>query len=275
MAPITNSASPIRATRRASRHKRGKTSKGAALATSGKADSSSHDVNKFKNLNLLEQAVEQFTKSEGNSNRCFSSEIGGSARNQGSPEMSPSHSPSLTWQQQHTPLATLCDTVVADSNITDPISTPPYNGRELGKYLLCENIRGATSTANVLKNSGNNPQDGAFSLGGRNSDKIGHVAQQPQINGIPIRSNMSQTAGQPGMSTFKRIEKKGGNDTISTGEHGKDILKMGNKHEKRIVLKGPWTALEDQQLGDLVKRYGPKQWKLIASHLPNRIAKQV
>ena len=39
-------------------------------------------------------------------------------------------------------------------------------------------------------------------------------------------------------------------------------------------IKGPWTAEEDATLVDLVNRFGPKRWKLIATNLPGRIAKQ-
>jgi hypothetical protein len=40
------------------------------------------------------------------------------------------------------------------------------------------------------------------------------------------------------------------------------------------VIKGPWTAEEDQKVIELVGIYGPKKWSLIASHLPGRIGKQ-
>jgi hypothetical protein len=70
----------------------------------------------------------------------------------------------------------------------------------------------------------------------------------------------------------------------------------GAKNIRRAVVKGPWTAPEDERLTQLVQEFGPKKWKgktapfflckniinslnlpyrsAIASHLPNRIAKQ-
>jgi len=40
------------------------------------------------------------------------------------------------------------------------------------------------------------------------------------------------------------------------------------------LVKGPWTAEEDQKVIDMVHKYGPKNWSAIASHLPGRIGKQ-
>ena len=40
------------------------------------------------------------------------------------------------------------------------------------------------------------------------------------------------------------------------------------------LVKGTWTREEDELVVDLVARYGPKKWSLIASHLTGRIGKQ-
>ncbi|XP_058027374.1 transcriptional activator Myb isoform X3 [Ahaetulla prasina] len=40
------------------------------------------------------------------------------------------------------------------------------------------------------------------------------------------------------------------------------------------LIKGPWTKEEDQQVIELVQKYGPKRWSVIAKHLKGRIGKQ-
>ncbi|XP_077191498.1 myb-related protein B isoform X2 [Paroedura picta] len=41
-----------------------------------------------------------------------------------------------------------------------------------------------------------------------------------------------------------------------------------------VLVKGPWTKQEDQKVIELVKKYGTKQWTLIAKHLKGRLGKQ-
>ncbi|XP_018311829.1 myb protein isoform X2 [Mycetomoellerius zeteki] len=40
------------------------------------------------------------------------------------------------------------------------------------------------------------------------------------------------------------------------------------------LVKGPWTKEEDEKVVELVRKYGPKKWTLIARHLKGRIGKQ-
>jgi hypothetical protein len=45
-------------------------------------------------------------------------------------------------------------------------------------------------------------------------------------------------------------------------------------HANLILISGPWTKEEDEQVVELVRKYGPKRWTLIAKHLKGRIGKQ-
>ncbi|RLM93488.1 hypothetical protein C2845_PM08G30720 [Panicum miliaceum] len=40
------------------------------------------------------------------------------------------------------------------------------------------------------------------------------------------------------------------------------------------LIKGPWTQEEDDKIIDLVRKYGPTKWSIIAKSLPGRIGKQ-
>ncbi|KAI3913001.1 hypothetical protein MKX01_019124 [Papaver californicum] len=40
------------------------------------------------------------------------------------------------------------------------------------------------------------------------------------------------------------------------------------------LVKGPWTLEEDDKMMELVSKYGPSKWSLIAKELPGRIGKQ-
>lgn len=40
------------------------------------------------------------------------------------------------------------------------------------------------------------------------------------------------------------------------------------------LIKGPWTREEDDKVIELVEKYGPKKWTLIARFLKGRIGKQ-
>ena len=40
------------------------------------------------------------------------------------------------------------------------------------------------------------------------------------------------------------------------------------------LVKGPWTKEEDDLVIQLVEKFGPKKWSVIAEHLQGRIGKQ-
>lgn len=63
------------------------------------------------------------------------------------------------------------------------------------------------------------------------------------------------------------------------GSHFKDRLEQQVQQRWAKVLnpeliKGPWTREEDEKVIELVRRFGPKKWTLIARYLNGRIGKQ-
>eukprot|EP01040_Poterioochromonas_malhamensis_P017426 gene17426-20021_t len=64
---------------------------------------------------------------------------------------------------------------------------------------------------------------------------------------------------------------------IANGLPGKTEVQCLHRWTKVLnpnVVKGPWSAEEDQKLRELVLLKGPKKWSTIANELPGRIGKQ-
>ena len=60
----------------------------------------------------------------------------------------------------------------------------------------------------------------------------------------------------------------------STSPNTLAVRRKKSKSKKVAFVKGGWSPEEDEQLTHFVTEFGPKKWKLIASHFSNRIAKQ-
>ncbi|XP_069744266.1 v-myb avian myeloblastosis viral oncogene homolog-like 2b isoform X2 [Narcine bancroftii] len=73
---------------------------------------------------------------------------------------------------------------------------------------------------------------------------------------------------QIGKNDWKLIASNFSNRTDSQCQHR--WLKVLNPE----LVKGPWTKEEDQKVIELVQKYGPKRWSLIARHLKGRLGKQ-
>ncbi|XP_015765299.1 PREDICTED: transcriptional activator Myb-like isoform X2 [Acropora digitifera] len=58
-----------------------------------------------------------------------------------------------------------------------------------------------------------------------------------------------------------------------SGSADEETSQRSNRRKKKIN-KGRWTKDEDDKVVELVRRYGPKRWSLIAQHLKGRIGKQ-
>ncbi len=59
-----------------------------------------------------------------------------------------------------------------------------------------------------------------------------------------------------------------------TGRTDVQCLHRWQKVLNPMLIKGPWTELEDKLVLRLVEKTGPRKWTVIAEHLPGRIGKQ-
>uniref|UniRef100_A0A3Q0SVU3 MYB proto-onco like 1 n=1 Tax=Amphilophus citrinellus TaxID=61819 RepID=A0A3Q0SVU3_AMPCI len=79
---------------------------------------------------------------------------------------------------------------------------------------------------------------------------------------------------------LKKLVEQHGTDSwklISTLFPGRTDGQCQHRWQKVLnpeLVKGPWTKEEDQKVIDLVHKYGPKRWSVIAKHLQGRIGKQ-
>ncbi|NXI35053.1 MYBA protein, partial [Galbula dea] len=77
----------------------------------------------------------------------------------------------------------------------------------------------------------------------------------------------------------KLVEQNGTEDWSFIASHLQNRSDFQCQHRWQKVLnpelvKGPWTKEEDERVIELVQKYGPKRWSLIAKHLKGRIGKQ-
>ncbi|XP_048384428.1 myb-related protein A [Stegostoma tigrinum] len=77
----------------------------------------------------------------------------------------------------------------------------------------------------------------------------------------------------------KLVEEHGTEDWNFIASHFLNRTDVQCQHRWQKVLnpeliKGPWTKEEDQKVIELVQKYGPKRWSLIAKYLKGRIGKQ-
>eukprot|EP00292_Cryptomonas_paramecium_P013066 CAMPEP_0113692126 /NCGR_PEP_ID=MMETSP0038_2-20120614/18890_1 /TAXON_ID=2898 /ORGANISM="Cryptomonas paramecium" /LENGTH=218 /DNA_ID=CAMNT_0000613961 /DNA_START=152 /DNA_END=805 /DNA_ORIENTATION=+ /assembly_acc=CAM_ASM_000170 len=64
---------------------------------------------------------------------------------------------------------------------------------------------------------------------------------------------------------------------VAEGLDGRTDVQCLHRWQKVLnpdLVKGPWSKEEDDTVMNLVQKFGPKKWSLIASFLPGRIGKQ-
>ena len=79
---------------------------------------------------------------------------------------------------------------------------------------------------------------------------------------------------------FQEINKMGplpkekSNITMAKEKNNAGNIEKGKVHGNKKGVRKQFTKEEDQQLLELVEKYGEEKWKLISKHMPNRSTRQ-
>ncbi|XP_019404322.1 PREDICTED: myb-related protein A isoform X3 [Crocodylus porosus] len=106
-----------------------------------------------------------------------------------------------------------------------------------------------------------------------------HDYEVPQQKGLKKICNRVKWTRDEDEKLKKLVEQNGTDDWAFIASHLQNRSDFQCQHRWQKVLnpeliKGPWTKEEDQRVIELVQKYGPKRWSLIAKHLKGRIGKQ-
>ncbi|XP_036292934.1 myb-related protein A isoform X6 [Pipistrellus kuhlii] len=106
-----------------------------------------------------------------------------------------------------------------------------------------------------------------------------HDYEVPQQKGLKKLWNRVKWTRDEDDKLKKLVEQHGTDDWTLISSHLQNRSDFQCQHRWQKVLnpeliKGPWTKEEDQRVIELVQKYGPKRWSLIAKHLKGRIGKQ-
>ncbi|XP_075271372.1 myb-related protein A isoform X2 [Opisthocomus hoazin] len=108
---------------------------------------------------------------------------------------------------------------------------------------------------------------------------VDHDYELPQQKGLKKICNRVKWTRDEDERLKKLVEQNGTDDWAFIASHLQNRSDFQCQHRWQKVLnpeliKGPWTKEEDQRVIELVQKYGPKRWSLIAKHLKGRIGKQ-
>uniref|UniRef100_A0A8B9ZIH4 MYB proto-oncogene like 1 n=1 Tax=Anas platyrhynchos TaxID=8839 RepID=A0A8B9ZIH4_ANAPL len=106
-----------------------------------------------------------------------------------------------------------------------------------------------------------------------------HDYEVPQQKGLKKICSRVKWTRDEDERLKKLVEQNGTDDWAFIASHLQNRSDFQCQHRWQKVLnpeliKGPWTKEEDQRVIELVQKYGPKRWSLIAKHLKGRIGKQ-
>ncbi|XP_069710301.1 myb-related protein A isoform X3 [Phaenicophaeus curvirostris] len=112
-----------------------------------------------------------------------------------------------------------------------------------------------------------------------NLQYVDHDYEVLQQKGLKKTCNRVKWTRDEDERLKKLVEQNGTDDWAFIASHLQNRSDFQCQHRWQKVLnpeliKGPWTKEEDQRVIELVQKYGPKRWSLIAKHLKGRIGKQ-
>ncbi|KAL1210901.1 Transcription factor MYB3R-5 [Cardamine amara subsp. amara] len=101
----------------------------------------------------------------------------------------------------------------------------------------------------------------------------------PRRTSGPMRRAKGGWTPEEDETLRRAVEKYKGKRWKKIAEYFPDRTEVQCLHRWQKVLnpelvKGPWTIEEDDKIIELVKKYGPAKWSVIAKSLPGRIGKQ-
>lgn len=107
----------------------------------------------------------------------------------------------------------------------------------------------------------------------------GNSISVPRRTSGPIRRAKGGWTPEEDETLRKAVEAFNGRNWKKIAEFFQDRTEVQCLHRWQKVLnpeliKGPWTQEEDEKIIDLVGKYGPTKWSVIAKSLPGRIGKQ-
>ncbi|XP_072105623.1 transcriptional activator Myb isoform X7 [Mobula birostris] len=128
------------------------------------------------------------------------------------------------------------------------------------------------------------PMDGTFSLYSSDEEEeeiemFDHDYDGPQPKSCKRQLSKTRWTREEDEKLKKLVEQHGTEDwkIIANFLPNRTDVQCQHRWQKVLnpeLIKGPWTKEEDQRVIELVQKYGPKRWSVIAKHLKGRIGKQ-
>uniref|UniRef100_A0A1J3EX22 Myb-related protein 3R-1 n=1 Tax=Noccaea caerulescens TaxID=107243 RepID=A0A1J3EX22_NOCCA len=162
------------------------------------------------------------------------------------------------------------------SSSNPPACSPDKEGKsELGNEIHCMENKQATPASCSSASEGS----GTFFL--KSPEIVTPATSSPthRRTSGPIRRAKGGWTPDEDETLRRAVDKYKGKKWKKIAESFPDRTEVQCLHRWQKVLnpelvKGPWTQEEDDQIVELVKKYGPAKWSVIARSLPGRIGKQ-